>query len=185
MAEKLDPYVLYLPYKLFREATGFSDGHIVKDLTNLNRDLKKVVLLDVNKDNASLQPDNAVIMPKWDGKPGDRGLVEMIPFLESIAIYAPADVRPVLKHYAGKDIPREFAKQEAEMKAAAIAEWERTHPTGTGGSSWFGGMLGGGSATAQRPKQPMTYLEIKREQAQRQYQEEQEYFKKQAPEIER
>lgn len=110
----------------------------------------------------------------------------MIPFLESIGIYAPADVRPVLKHYAGKDIPREFAKQEAEMKAAAIAEWERTHPIkgGSGGSNFLSGVFGGSSAS-QRPRQPMTYLEIKREQAQKQYQEEQKFYKEQQPEIER
>lgn len=142
-------------------------------------------MLDTVSDNCSMQPDNAVIIPKWDGKAGDRGLVEMIPFLESIGIYAPKDVRPVLKHYAGKDIPREFAKSEAEMKAAAVADWERTHPVGSsGGSNWLSGMFGG-SSTAQRPKQPMTYLEIKREQCQRLYREEQKFYKDQQPEIER
>ncbi|CAK9786936.1 unnamed protein product [Cutaneotrichosporon oleaginosum] len=182
VAEKLDPMTLYLPYKLFRDATRYVDGHIVKDLSYLNRDLSKVVMLETNPEHASLQPDNAIIMKPWDGSKGDRGLVEMIPFLESIGIFQPADVRPVLKHYAGKDIPREYAKKEAEAKAAAIAEWERNHPSGSGGGWSLGSVFGGGSSTA-RPKQPMTYLEIKRQQAQRMYEEEQKYYKEHGAEI--
>lgn len=53
-----------------------------QDLSYLNRDLSKVVLLDTNPDHASLQPENAIIIPKWDGTPGDKGLIDMIPFLE-------------------------------------------------------------------------------------------------------
>jgi import inner membrane translocase subunit TIM50 len=73
---------LYLPYKLFRDATRYVDGKVVKDLSYLNRDLSKVILLDTKSDNAALQPDNAVIIKPWDGKSGDKGLIEMIPFLE-------------------------------------------------------------------------------------------------------
>ncbi|GMK58797.1 hypothetical protein CspeluHIS016_0602390 [Cutaneotrichosporon spelunceum] len=182
VAEKLDPMTLYLPYKLFRDATRYVDGHIVKDLTYLNRDLSKVVMLDTNAEHASLQPDNAIILKPWDGSKGDRGLVDMIPFLESIGIFQPADVRPVLKHYAGKDIPREYAKKEAEQKKAVIAEWERNHPTGSDGG-WSLSSLFGGSSSAPRPKQPMTYLEIKRQQAQRMFEEEQKYYKEHGAEI--
>lgn len=58
----------------------------MQDLSYLNRDLSKVVLLDTNPDHASLQPENAIIIPKWDGTPGDKGLVDMIPFLECESI---------------------------------------------------------------------------------------------------
>ena len=73
---------LYLPYKLFRENTRYVDGKVVKDIDYLNRDPKKVVMLEVNPEHAYLQPDNAIIMPRWDGRAGDKGLIEMIPFLE-------------------------------------------------------------------------------------------------------
>lgn len=82
VAEKLDPFTLYLPYKLFREATRSVNGKVVKDLSYLNRDLSKVIMLDINADHAALQPENAIIMKPWDGKPRDQGLIEMIPFLE-------------------------------------------------------------------------------------------------------
>lgn len=82
VAEKLDPFTLYLPYKLFRESTRYIDGKVVKDLEYLNRDLSKVVMLDTNSDHSALQPDNAIVIQPWDGSRGDKGLVEMIPFLE-------------------------------------------------------------------------------------------------------
>jgi import inner membrane translocase subunit TIM50 len=133
---------------LFRESTRFVDGKAVKDLSYLNRDLSKVVMLDTKSDHVALQPENAIIMKPWDGKAGDKGLVEMIPFLESIGIYAPADVRPVLQNYAGKDIPREYAKVEAAAKEAAIREWEARNPTAAGGGSFLSGIFGGSAAVS-------------------------------------
>ena len=98
--EKLDPYQFWIQYKLFRDATRSVNGQPVnvrvdfntsasrfllyqlQDLTYLNRDLSKVILLDTHPEHASAQPENAIILPKWDGKPGDKGLISMIPFLE-------------------------------------------------------------------------------------------------------
>lgn len=82
VAEKLDPFQAYLPYKLFRDSTRTVNGKVVKDLTYLNRDLSKVIMLDTNPEHAELQPDNAIIIPAWDGKSGASGLVDLIPFLE-------------------------------------------------------------------------------------------------------
>lgn len=54
----------------------------MKDLSYLNRDLSKVIVLDTDPEHVSLQPENAVVLPKWKGDASDRGLVAMIPFLE-------------------------------------------------------------------------------------------------------
>ena len=35
-------------------------------------------------------------------------------------------MRPILKAYAGKDIPIEYAKKEAENKRKHVEEWERS-----------------------------------------------------------
>ncbi|WVR03091.1 hypothetical protein IAU60_000080 [Kwoniella sp. DSM 27419] len=186
VAEKLDPYQAFLPYRLFREATRYVNGKVVKDLSYLNRDLSKVILLDINADHAELQPENSIVIKPWEGGPRDKGLVDMIPFLESIGIFAPADVRPILKAYQGKDIPVEYAKKEAEAKQKAVEEWERLHPTAVAGagsgflSSMFGSVAAPGST---RPNQPMTYLEQKRAQAQKIYQEEQKYWAEHADEF--
>jgi len=112
--DKLDRYNFYVTHRLFREATRSIGGKIVKDLSYLNRDLSKVVSLDTDPEHVSTHPENAMILPKWEDDPRDSGLIVMIPFLESIAIYRPPDVRPILQAYHSKNIPLEYAKKEAE-----------------------------------------------------------------------
>ncbi|KIJ06574.1 hypothetical protein PAXINDRAFT_103307 [Paxillus involutus ATCC 200175] len=140
--EKLDPYNFFIAYKLFREATRSVDGKIVKDLSYLNRDLSKVILLDTHPEHVATHPENSIVVPKWTGNPGDKGLVAMIPFLESIGIYKPQDVRPILQAYEGKDVPLEYAKKEAEARERHIAEWkDKSRGLAAGGftlSSLFG-----------------------------------------------
>jgi len=45
-------------------------------------------------------------------------------FPKAIAIYKPADVRPILQAYADKNIPLEYAKKEAEAKAKHVEDWQ-------------------------------------------------------------
>ena len=88
--DQYDPYLFWTTHHLYREATRTYKGHIVKDLSYLNRDLSKVVALDTIADRYELQPDNAIIASKWkpgtpgsgDHADGDAGLVGLIPFLE-------------------------------------------------------------------------------------------------------
>lgn len=100
--EKLDPYRFFTMYHLFRESTKSVNGEPVKvrrpsllthscccltlhsrqDLSYLNRDLSKVIVIDTHPEHVRTHPGNAIVMPKWTGQPGDRGLVAMIPFLE-------------------------------------------------------------------------------------------------------
>ncbi|KAI0785773.1 HAD-like domain-containing protein [Abortiporus biennis] len=175
IVEKLDPYQFFITYKLFREACRSVNGTPVKDLSYLNRDLSKVILLDTHPEHASAQPENAVIMPKWEGAPRDRGLVAMIPFLESIAIYKPSDVRPILQAYQGKDIPLEYAKHEAADKQRHIEEWEH-HKKGLSTGGFTLSSLFGGSSNVNSSPVPPTYLEQKRREAQLMYKEEQAYI---------
>jgi import inner membrane translocase subunit TIM50 len=80
--EKLDPDRRYIAYTLFRESCRTHQGKVVKDLSALNRDLSKVVVLDTEADRYSMQPENGILMKKWDGSRNDAELVGMIPFLE-------------------------------------------------------------------------------------------------------
>ncbi|XPT04649.1 mitochondrial inner membrane protein required for protein import [Ascochyta lentis] len=118
---KLDPFRLVM-WPLFREATRFENGEYIKDLSYLNRDPAKVIIIDTDKSHVKLQPENAIILPKWKGEPGDKGLVAMIPFLEYLAMMSqtgqPLDVRQVLKSMEGKDIPTEYARREAKLREA-------------------------------------------------------------------
>jgi len=183
--EKLDPYGLYTSYKLFRESARSVDGRVVKDLSYLNRDLSKVVAIDTDPDHLYLHPENAIILPKWTGdKEAMGGLVRLIPFLESIAIHKPEDVRSILKAYAGKDVAIEYANKEAESKQKHIEEWERQG----GNKSVVGGftmssLFGAKSARQAIRGPPPTYLEVKRSEAQEFYRQEQAYFKSQEPQM--
>ncbi|KAL1958402.1 hypothetical protein VTO42DRAFT_4503 [Malbranchea cinnamomea] len=111
----LDPYRI-IRWPLFREATKYEDGEYVKDLSYLNRDLSKVILIDTHKPHAKRQPENAIILPKWKGDKDDKTLVALIPFLEYIAGMGIEDVRPVLKSFEGTYIPAEFARREKAMR---------------------------------------------------------------------
>ncbi|KAG6829171.1 hypothetical protein H0H92_005426 [Tricholoma furcatifolium] len=185
--EKLDRYNFYITHRLFREATRSINGQIVKDLSYLNRDLSKVISLDTTPEHVSTHPENAIVIPKWNGDPKDTGLIAMIPFLESIAIYKPEDVRPILKAYEGKNIALEYAKREAEAKAKHIEEWKSKRGVQT---SSFSSLFGVGSqsmvptARAQGGAPP-TYLEQKRYEAQMQYREEQKYIADHRDELEK
>ncbi|KAM5537861.1 hypothetical protein V8D89_008337 [Ganoderma adspersum] len=180
--DKLDPYQFYIIHRLFRDACRSENGgQPVKDLSYLNRDLSKVILLDTHPEHVTPNPENAVILPKWTGDPRDRGLVSMIPFLESIAIFKTSDVRPVLQAYEGKNIPTEFAKKEIEMKQRHIEEFEHSRKGLSRGGLTLSGLFGGSEKPSAASQAPLTYLELKRREAQLRYVEEQEYLKQNKP----
>ncbi|KAL4937515.1 mitochondrial import inner membrane translocase subunit tim50 [Aspergillus oleicola] len=133
---KLDPYRI-IRWPLFREATRYKDGEYIKDLSYLNRDLSKVILIDTKDEHARLQPENAVILDKWDGNPKDKTLVALIPFLEYLAGMGVEDVRPILKSFEGQPIPVEFAKREKAMRERfekELAEEQKKRPRSGMGS---------------------------------------------------
>ncbi|CDK28100.1 unnamed protein product [Kuraishia capsulata CBS 1993] len=120
---KLDPYHAFISHALFREACRYKDGKIIKDLSLMNRDLGKIVIIDVDSDAYSLQPENAIPVEKWDGQPDDK-LVQMIPFLEYLATNPRLkDVRPILNSFPDKtQIPEEFIKREKILRQQFEAE---------------------------------------------------------------
>lgn len=109
----------------------------MQDLSYLNRDLSKVILIDTDPSHAMLQPENAIILPKWKGDPNDRELVSLIPFLEYVATMGLTDARTVLKSFEGKHIPTEFAAREAVARKKfeeqmANERVQRSHRVGKG-----------------------------------------------------
>lgn len=73
-------------------------------------------MLDTVPAHAKLQPENAVILPKWKGDLQDKELVSYIPFLEFIATFDSRDTRQVIKSFEGTHIPSEFARREAKIR---------------------------------------------------------------------
>lgn len=182
---KMDPF-RFVTWPLFREATKYKDGKIVKDLSYLNRDLSKVIIIDTDPDHVSAQPENAILLPKWTGDPKDKDLVALIPFLEYIHTMQYPDVRVVLKSFEGKKIPEEFARREAlarqKFQERLKAE-KRQHPhKGQGLFGAVGGAFGlkpskmsvmqpvdGEESITEALAQGKMLQDIARERGQRQY----------------
>lgn len=106
-----------------------------QDLSYLNRDLSKVIILDTDPSHTKLQPENSIILPKWKGDASDKTLVAMIPFLEYLSMMSQTspstlDVRPILTSLKasaeanGTSIPVEYARREAKLRAAFQADIE-------------------------------------------------------------
>ncbi|KAF9872584.1 mitochondrial translocase complex component [Colletotrichum karsti] len=141
LVRKLDPY-RFIMWPLYREATKYKDGEFVKDLSYLNRDLSKVIIIDTNEKRVQHQPENAIVLPKWKGDSTDKELVSLIPFLEYIHTMQYGDVRKVLKSFDGKHIPTEFARREAIARADFQKQLEAKKKKAPSGMSLLGGMLG-------------------------------------------
>jgi import inner membrane translocase subunit TIM50 len=145
LVRKLDPF-RFIMWPLYREATKFKDGEIVKDLSYLNRDLSKVIIIDTNPRHVRDQPENAIVLPKWTGDPKDTELVSLIPFLEYIHTMQYGDVRKILKSFEGKHIPTEFARREAIARAEFNKQLEahrgKAAAKGKGGMTTLSSLLG-------------------------------------------
>lgn len=154
---------------------------VPQDLSYLNRDLSKVILIDTVPHHAKLQPENAVILPKWQGTLPDNELVSLIPFLEYVATMGFNDTREVLKSFEGTYISSEYAKREAVAREKfhnLLAEERAKRPRRSGfgmlgnalGIKPMGGGLDGTELTLSESfEQGKTYQDLVRERGQKQY----------------
>uniref|UniRef100_A0A3P9LIY7 Mitochondrial import inner membrane translocase subunit TIM50 n=1 Tax=Oryzias latipes TaxID=8090 RepID=A0A3P9LIY7_ORYLA len=131
LIDSIDPQG-FVMYRLFRDATRYMEGHHVKDVSCLNRDGSKVIVVDCKREAFSLQPFNGLALKKWDGNSDDRTLYDLAHFLKAIAINKVDDVRSVLENYALEDNPIEAFKQrqaqlaqEEEQRLAELAQQKK------------------------------------------------------------
>lgn len=59
--DRLDPS-RYIVYRLYRDSTLYQHGHHVRDLSKLNRDMKKVLFVTSDPKACKLHPNNAVLV---------------------------------------------------------------------------------------------------------------------------
>lgn len=88
-------------HRLYREATKFVNGAHVKDLSALNRDLRKVIVLDDDARAFQLQPNNAIHVPPFKD-PRDKGdsvLEDLTPFLQAIVNEGVKDVPALIRSF--------------------------------------------------------------------------------------
>lgn len=109
--DNLDPNG-YIMYRLFRDSTKYKDGVHHKDITHLNRDPKRVIVIDWDEKATSLQPENALRgVDRWTGQDEDRTLMDLAAFLRAIAYSGVDDVRTVLAHYNQHENPLAVFKE--------------------------------------------------------------------------
>ncbi|XP_012704864.2 mitochondrial import inner membrane translocase subunit TIM50 [Fundulus heteroclitus] len=115
LIDSIDPQG-FVMYRLFRDATRYMEGHHVKDVSCLNRDTSRVIVVDCKREAFQLQPFNGLALRKWDGNSDDRTLYDLANFLKTIAVSGVDDVRGVLENYALEDDPIEaFKRRQAQL----------------------------------------------------------------------
>ncbi|KAI3353787.1 hypothetical protein L3Q82_004849 [Scortum barcoo] len=102
------------------------------DVSCLNRDTSKVIVVDCKREAFRLQPFNGMALKKWDGNSEDRTLYDLANFLKTIALSGVEDVRSVLENYALEDDPIEAFKrrqaqlaQEEEQRLAELSQQKK------------------------------------------------------------
>jgi import inner membrane translocase subunit TIM50 len=80
--DALDPNG-FIMYRLVRDATHFVDGHHIKSLDKLNRDLSKVIVIDWDSNSTKFHPENSFNITRWTGNDDDTTLFDLVAFLKS------------------------------------------------------------------------------------------------------
>ncbi|VDM53962.1 unnamed protein product [Angiostrongylus costaricensis] len=107
-------------YRLYRDCTKYMHGQHVKDLSKLNRDLSKVIFIDVDAKAAQLNPENVLLVPEWKGNMDDTSLVDLAELLKTVHLSDVEDVRPTLQYYSQFPDPA----KEFRRRAIYLAEQE-------------------------------------------------------------
>jgi import inner membrane translocase subunit TIM50 len=109
--DRLDPN-RYISYRLYRDATQYTGGEHVRDLSKLNRDLNLVLFLGADPKAYSLQPENALPVKSYKMEDGDTALLDLMPLLEAVVKQQAPDVRKVVAAYKDcDDIPAAFKER--------------------------------------------------------------------------
>ncbi|XP_017143851.1 mitochondrial import inner membrane translocase subunit TIM50-C [Drosophila miranda] len=122
--DALDPHG-YIMYRLVRDATHFVDGHHVKNLNNLNRDLRKVIVVDWDHNATKMHPDNTFGIARWNGNDDDTQLLDLVAFLKIIAQNDVEDVRETLHYYRQFEDPISQFRENQRKLAEQMQEEER------------------------------------------------------------
>jgi import inner membrane translocase subunit TIM50 len=108
-------------HRLYRDATHYKNGVYIKDLNSLNRDVKRMIVLDDDPLEVQFQPGNLIrVKPYTDPTDfSDRTLARITPFLIEIVRENYQDIPELLSQYQGMDadqIADEFERRVIEFK---------------------------------------------------------------------
>ena len=110
----------YVMHRLFRDATNYSDGVHCKDLSWLNRPVRKIIALDDDPDALKFQPDNLIRMKPYDDPSVEDDTLERItPLLVEISREGYEDIPALLKQFRGMDadeIATDFERRVNDLR---------------------------------------------------------------------
>lgn len=111
----------YVMHRLHREATHYHNGVHCKDLSWLNRPLRKILVLDDDPAALQFQPENLIRVKPYDN-PNDREdntLERILPLLVEISREGYDDIPNLLRQFHGLDadgIADEFERRVSNLR---------------------------------------------------------------------
>jgi CTD small phosphatase-like protein 2 len=83
----LDPGRIYIRHRLYRESCTIISGVYAKELSRMNRDLSKVIIVDNSLISLVTNIDNSILIKNYEGDPMDIGLIYLSHAIKSICKY--------------------------------------------------------------------------------------------------
>ena len=99
--EEIDKYKV-ITYKLYRKHVEYNDGLCLKDLDKIGRDIKRVCIIDNDKNNFKLHVENGIEIKEFLGEQDDNELDLLGDLLMSIIESNADDIRPIIKDIKNK-----------------------------------------------------------------------------------
>ena len=91
-----------IAHKLYRRHVNYNEGVCLKDLNKLGRDIKKVCIIDNDKNNFKLHEDNGIEIKEFLGEQDDNELDLLGDLLMTIIESNSDDIRPIIKDIRNK-----------------------------------------------------------------------------------
>lgn len=140
---RLDKHQVVLQ-RLSREHSRFLNGKYVKDLSHLNRNMGRIIIIDDDPSCFSLQPENAIHIKPFKNAhdKSDTALEDIAPFLRAVSNEEVKDIRTLIRAFP--DNRAETIAQSYNGRLLSIAQSRDLAQTrGLGGAlRSMGGSLG-------------------------------------------
>jgi mitochondrial import inner membrane translocase subunit TIM50 len=150
-------------HRLYRDATYYYKGVHVKDLNRLNRNIKKMIVLDDDPSEVQFNLENLIrVKPYTD--PHDRTdntLERITPFLIEIVREGHDDIPALLKQYEGMDADEIANEQDRRVEALRSHRQQRRgilNATGVAGA--IAGVPSTRNAAPELPPAPDAYSAV-------------------------